>query len=158
MSEQDTSLKSTDNSEPTPSEIPISSQVTGKPDTHRALILTLLIAIPATSWIIYLVFFREWNSNQSFHWFPLSILLTIISATISILWMKEPFHVKISTFTSWIFGIAIIGGSIAFLLPLAITNDFAKDGEGTTLRQIIIYATGGFLGVITLGETRRKMI
>ena len=31
MSEQDTSLKSTDNSEPTPSEIPISSQVTGKP-------------------------------------------------------------------------------------------------------------------------------
>lgn len=156
MSEQDTSLKSPDSSEPVPSEIPKNSQITGKQDSHRALTLTLLIAIPAISWIIYLVFFREWNSSQSFHWFPFSILLTIISATISILWIKKPFHIKISTFTSWIFGIAIIGGSIAFLLPLAITNDFSKDGEGTTLRQIIIYATGGFLGVITLSETRRK--
>ncbi|WP_314728595.1 pentapeptide repeat-containing protein [Rothia mucilaginosa] len=156
MSEQDTSLKSTDSSEPIPSEIPTNSQITGKQDSHRALTLTLLIAIPAISWIIYLVFFREWNSSQSFHWFPFSILLTIISATISILWIKKPFRIKISTFTSWIFSIAIIGGSIAFLLPLAITNDFAKDGEGTTLRQIIIYATGGFLGVITLSETRRK--
>ena len=69
---------------------------------------------------------------------------------------KETFPHKNFYFHLMDFGIAIIGGSIAFLLPLAITNDFAKDSEGTTLRQIIIYATGGFLGVITLGETRRK--
>ena len=83
-------------------------------------------------------------------------MLTIISVTILFLWKKIWFLKNISQFNSWIFGVTIIGGTIAFLLPLAIADNFSNNGEGAALRQMLIYTTGGLLGVITLSETRRK--
>ena len=63
---------------------------------------------------------------------------------------------KIPLFYSWIGAIAIFGGALAFLLPIALNSGFGKDDDGRVLRQLILYATGGLLGVITLGETHRK--
>jgi len=83
-------------------------------------------------------------------------MLTIIFVTILFLWKKVWFLKNVSQFNSWIFGVTIIGGTIAFLLPLAIADNFSSNGEGTALRQMLIYTTGGLLGVITLSETRRK--
>ena len=60
------------------------------------------------------------------------------------------------TFYVWIGALAVLGGAWAFLFPLAITADFGKDGDGAALRQMLIYTTGGVLGVITLGENHRK--
>lgn len=60
------------------------------------------------------------------------------------------------TFYVWLGALAILGGTWAFFLPIAINSGFAKDDDGPTLRQLLIYATGGFLGVITIGETHRK--
>lgn len=116
------------------------------------IISTILIII---IWIPYFATGHEWNS-PNVHWLPISLLLTIIFVTILFLWKKVWFLKNISQFNSWIFGVTIIGGAIAFLLPLGITNDFAKDAEGPALRQMLIYTTGGLLGVITLSETRRK--
>lgn len=116
------------------------------------IISTILIII---IWTPYFVTGHEWNS-PNVHWLPISLMLTIIFVTILFLWKKVWFLKNISQFNSWIFGATIIGGTIAFLLPLGITNDFAKDAEGPALRQMLIYTTGGLLGVITLSETRRK--
>lgn len=116
----------------------------------------ILATPPLISWIIYIFFAREWNLDRTIHWFPMSIMVTIISITILILWKKWWLSKKITHFNALIFGIAIIGGTIAFLLPLAIAGEFTKDSESTTLRQMILYTTGGLLGVITLSETRRK--
>lgn len=63
---------------------------------------------------------------------------------------------KLPRFYSWIGAIAIFGGALAFLLPIALNSGFGKDDDGRVLRQLILYATGGLLGVITLGETHRK--
>ena len=63
---------------------------------------------------------------------------------------------KIPRFYSWIGAIAIFGGALAFLLPIALNSGFGKDDDGPVLRQLILYTTGGLLGVITLGETHRK--
>ena len=63
---------------------------------------------------------------------------------------------KIPQFYSWIGAIAIFGGALAFLLPIALNSGFGKDDDGPVLRQLILYTTGGLLGVITLGETHRK--
>lgn len=115
-----------------------------------------LAAPPLISWIIYIFFAREWNLDRTIHWFPMSIMATIISITMLILWKKWWIFKKITHFNALIFGIAIIGGTIAFLLPLAIAGEFFKDSESTTLRQMLLYTTGGLLGVITLSETRRK--
>lgn len=60
------------------------------------------------------------------------------------------------TFYAWIGALAILGGTWAFFLPIAINSGFNKDDDGPALRQLLIYATGGVLGVITLGETRHK--
>lgn len=59
-------------------------------------------------------------------------------------------------FYVWIGVLAVLGGAWAFLFPLAINADFSKDGDGAALRQMLIYTTGGVLGVITLGENHRK--
>ena len=59
-------------------------------------------------------------------------------------------------FYVWIGVLAVLGGAWAFLFPLAINADFGKDGDGAALRQMLIYTTGGVLGVITLGENHRK--
>lgn len=63
---------------------------------------------------------------------------------------------KVPLFYSWIGVIAIFGGALAFLLPIALNSGFGKDDDGRVLRQLILYTTGGVLGVITLGETHRK--
>ena len=59
-------------------------------------------------------------------------------------------------FYIWIIEIAVLGGTWAFFLPIAINSGFGKDDDGAALRQALIYTTGGVLGVITLGETHRK--
>lgn len=116
------------------------------------IISTILIII---IWIPYFATGHEWNS-PNVHLLPISLMLTIIVVTILFLWKKVWFLKNISQFNSWIFGVTIIGGTIAFLLPLAIADNFSSNGEGTALRQMLIYTTGGLLGVITLSETRRK--
>lgn len=122
----------------------------------RAIPATILLVLSAASWFMYFNFYYEWNSERAVHWLPLSALLTI--STVIIIWLQNKWFIpkNVSPFNLWIFGITIIGGSISFLLPLAIADNFSKDGEGTALRQMLIYSTGGLLGVITLGETRRK--
>ena len=122
----------------------------------RAVPATILLVLSVASWFMYFNFYYEWNSERAVHWLPLSALLTISTVTIICLQNKWFIPKNISPFNLWIFGITIIGGSISFLLPLAIADNFSKDGEGTALRQMLIYSTGGLLGVITLGETRRK--
>ena len=63
---------------------------------------------------------------------------------------------KVRSFYVWIGVLAVLGGAWAFLFPLAINADFGKDGDGAALRQMLIYTTGGVLGVMTLGENHRK--
>ena len=60
------------------------------------------------------------------------------------------------TFYVWLGALAILGGTWAFFLPIALNSGFNKDDDGPALRQLLIYATGGILGVITLGETHRR--
>ncbi len=123
---------------------------------RKSVLLTLLAGLlPAGSWVIYFCTGAERN-DPKIHWLPISLMLTIIFVTILFLWKKVWFLKNISQFNSWIFGATIIGGTIAFLLPLAIADNFSSNGEGTALRQMLIYTTGGLLGVITLSETRRK--
>lgn len=59
-------------------------------------------------------------------------------------------------FYCWIGAITVLGGIIAFFLPIALNSGFNKSDDGPTLRQLLLYATGGILGVITLGENHRK--
>ena len=117
-----------------------------------SIISTILIII---IWTPCFITGHEWNS-PNVHWLPISLMLTIIFVTILFLWKKVWFLKNVSQFNSWIFGVTIIGGTIAFLLPLAIADNFSSNGEGTALRQMLIYTTGGLLGVITLSDTRRK--
>lgn len=122
----------------------------------KSILLTLLGGLlPAGSLVMYFYTGAERN-DPKIHWLPISIMLIIIFLIILFLWKKLWIFKNISQFNSWIFGATLIGGTIAFLLPLGIANNFTKDGEGTALRQMLIYTTGGLLGVITLSETRRK--
>ena len=63
---------------------------------------------------------------------------------------------NVPLFYCWLGAIAVLGGAAAFFLPIAVNSGFAKDDDGSALRQAILYTTGGLLGVITLGETHRK--
>lgn len=63
---------------------------------------------------------------------------------------------KVPLFYCWLGAIAVLGGAAAFFLPIAVNSGFAKDDDGSALRQALLYTTGGLLGVITLGETHRK--
>ena len=63
---------------------------------------------------------------------------------------------KVSLFYCWLGALAVWGGSLAFILPIALNSGFGKDHDGSALRQALLYATGGVLAVITLGETHRK--
>ncbi|MBF1650532.1 MAG: pentapeptide repeat-containing protein [Rothia dentocariosa] len=63
---------------------------------------------------------------------------------------------KVPLFYCWLGAIAVLGGAVAFFLPIAVNSGFAKDDDGSALRQALLYTTGGVLGVITLGETHRK--
>ena len=157
MSEQDISKaplaasKQTDETRQDPSELGTSNNKWG---AERILLTGLAIAA-VISLVIYLLTGTEWHS-PNIHWLPITLILSIIFVTILFLWKKIWFLKNISQFNSWIFGVTIIGGTIAFLLPLAIADNFSSNGEGTALRQMLIYTTGGLLGVITLSETRRK--
>ena len=70
-------------------------------------------------------------------------------------WLLRKFE-WLKMFYVWLGAIAILGGTWAFFLPIAINSGFNKGDDGPVLRQLLIYATGGLLGAITLGETRRK--
>lgn len=69
---------------------------------------------------------------------------------------RSDFKQKVPLFYCWLGAIAILGGATAFFLPIAVNSGFAKDDDGSALRQALLYTTGGLLGVITLGETHRK--
>ena len=87
---------------------------------------------------------------------PASILVTITVIAVLCLIFRWFGLKKVRSFYVWIGVLAVLGGAWAFLFPLAINADFGKDGDGAALRQMLIYTTGGVLGVITLGETHRK--
>ena len=63
---------------------------------------------------------------------------------------------NVPLFYCWLGAIGVLGGAAAFFLPIAVNSGFAKDDDGSALRQALLYTTGGLLGVITLGETHRK--
>jgi putative uncharacterized protein (fragment) len=71
-------------------------------------------------------------------------------------YIQKPKKVTLRTFYVWLGILAILGGTWAFFLPIALNSGFNKNDDGPVLRQLLIYTTGGLLGVITLGETRRK--
>ena len=52
----------------------------------------------------------------------------------------------------------MVGGSYAFLLPvvMSLPEGSVNSGGAAALRQAILLATGGLIGLIALGETRRK--
>ena len=79
-------------------------------------------------------------------------LILVIVHLIHLLGTKR----KVSLFYCWLGAIAVLGGAAAFFLPIAINSGFAKDDDGSALRQALLYTTGGLLAVITLGETHRK--
>ena len=86
-------------------------------------------------------------------------LLSLCTALVVAFLLAAPFtklKAKVPLFYSWIGAIAIFGGVLAFLLPIALNSGFGKDDDGRVLRQLILYTTGGVLGVITLGESHRK--
>ena len=104
------------------------------------------------------------NDAKNILWFvtvPLGII-AIGLVTLSVMrYMKKPEKVIkkfewLRTFYIWIGALAILGGTWAFFLPIAINSGFNKDDDGPVLRQLLIYTVGGILGVITLGETHRK--
>lgn len=92
-------------------------------------------------------------------WVAIGVLitgtLTFIFFAIDNLFSSEKKR-KFKQFYLWIAAIALFGGLLSFFLPIAINSGFRKDDDGRDLRQLILYTTGGVLGVITLGETHRK--
>lgn len=85
-------------------------------------------------------------------------LILTICTFISLGIMAYAYYRKKETnfFYYWVAVIALFGGAVAFFLPIAIDSGFAKDDDGSRLRQSLLYTVGGLLGVITLGETHRK--
>ena len=86
-------------------------------------------------------------------WIATPILLLIIGRALYCL-IKKPG--RAGKFYLVISALAFLGGAWAFLLPLAINSGFAKDDDGPVLRQLLIYITGGILGIFTIGETHRR--
>ena len=87
------------------------------------------------------------------------VLIAIGLVILSVMrYMKKPEKVIewLRTFYIWLGALAILGGTWAFFLPIALNSGFNKDDDGPVLRQLLIYTVGGILGVITLGETHRK--
>ena len=70
-------------------------------------------------------------------------------------WLPRKFEC-LKIFYVWLGAFVVLGGTWAFFLPIALNSGFNKNDDGPVLRQLLIYATGGLLGAITLGETRRK--
>lgn len=89
-------------------------------------------------------------------WVAIGILIACTVAVILFIFNYLPKVKKIKPFYASIAAVAILGGVFAFLLPVAFNSGFGKNDDGRVLRQLILYTTGGVLGVITLGETHRK--
>lgn len=89
-------------------------------------------------------------------WVAIGILIACTVAVIFFVFNYLPKVKKIKPFYASIAAVAILGGVFAFLLPVAFNSGFGKDDDGRVLRQLILYTTGGVLGVITIGETHRK--
>lgn len=83
-------------------------------------------------------------------------LCTVLVAIFLLYTHLSNFKQKVPLFYCWLAAIAVLGGAAAFFLPIAVNSGFAKDDDGSALRQALLYTTGGLLGVITLGETHRK--
>lgn len=88
--------------------------------------------------------------------FTVLITLFLIATNKSEIKDKIPLIRNWKVFYCWLGAIAFLGGITAFFLPIALNSGFNKGDDGPTLRQLLLYTTGGILGVITLGETHRK--
>ena len=88
-------------------------------------------------------------------WYILRICAALIAVFLLAVHLIK-LKAKVPLFYCWLGAIAVLGGAAAFFLPIAVNSGFAKDDDGSALRQAILYTTGGLLGVITLGETHRK--
>ena len=87
---------------------------------------------------------------------PLGIIAIVLISPSVARYIQKSKKVTLRTFYVWLGMLAVLGGTWAFFLPIAINSGFNKDDDGPVLRQLLIYTTGGLLGAITLGETRRK--
>ena len=88
-------------------------------------------------------------------WYLLHIcaaLIAIFLLAVHLIKLKK----NVPLFYCWLGAIAVLGGAAAFFLPIAVNSGFAKEDDGSALRQALLYTTGGLLGVITLGETHLK--
>lgn len=88
-------------------------------------------------------------------WWLLGIcaaLIAVFLLAVHLIKLKK----NVPLFYCWLGAIAVLGGAAAFFLPIAVNSGFAKDDDGSALRQALLYTTGGLLAVITLGETHRK--
>ena len=86
----------------------------------------------------------------------LGIIASVLIFLSVVRYIRKSKKVTLRTFYVWLGMLAILGGTWAFFLPIAINSGFNKNDDGPVLRQLLIYTTGGLLGAITLGETRRK--
>ena len=84
------------------------------------------------------------------------LLCTVLIAGFLAIEHLSPRRKDSSLFYSHIWTTAIWGGTLAFFLPIALDLGFGPNDDGRVLRQLLLYTTGGVLGVITLSETRRK--
>ncbi|MEZ7664006.1 pentapeptide repeat-containing protein [Rothia sp. 27098_8_29] len=103
-------------------------------------------------------FFAYGDAWSTILWITsLTFVLFIVAPSACWVWNRlKKNNRKTRFFYYLIAAVAIIGATWSFLLPIAIDSGFRKDDDGPVLRQILLYATGGLLGVITLGETHRK--
>ena len=103
-------------------------------------------------------FFAYGDAWSTILWITsLTFVLFIVAPSVCWAWNRlKKNNQKTRFFYYSIAAVAIIGATWSFLLPIAIDSGFRKDDDGPVLRQILLYATGGLLGVITLGETHRK--
>ena len=103
-------------------------------------------------------FFAYGDAWSTILWITsLTFVLFIVAPSVCWAWNRlKKNNRKTRFFYYSIAAVAIIGATWSFLLPIVIDSGFHKDDDGPVLRQILLYATGGLLGVITLGETHRK--
>ena len=122
-------------------------------------------------WLVTQVFhWCSWNphvSTEHFAQFYCGVGLGILSVgyLVLILWptiFKQGKNSKQDNDPRWfharILSSGIVGGSYAFLLPavMSLPEGGVNSGGAAALRQAILLATGGLIGLIALGETRRK--
>ena len=122
-------------------------------------------------WLVTQVFhWCSWNphvSTEHFAQFYCGVGLGILSVgyLVLILWptiFKQGKNSKQDNDPRWfharILSSGIVGGSYAFLLPavMSLPEGGVNSGGAAALRQAILLATGGLIGLVALGETRRK--